>query len=82
MKYKEEMLNITEKLSLEGNCILAPNFLTKAKDKYTKENFNILSDIHIKKIELADAILVINIDNYIGESTKKEIEYARKINKR
>lgn len=30
-----------------------------------------------KKIDLSDGIYVINIDGYIGESVKKEIEYAK-----
>ena len=34
-----------------------------------------------KRIELSDAILVINKDGYIGNSTKLEIEYAKKLNK-
>ena len=34
-----------------------------------------------KRIKLSDAILVIDIDNYIGESTKKEIEYAKSLGK-
>lgn len=82
MKYKDEMLNIAEKLSLKGICVLTPNFLTKPKEKYTFENFNTLSKLHMKKIELSDEILVMNIDNYIGNSTEKEIEYAKKLNKK
>ena len=30
---------------------------------------------------MSDAILALNIDNYIGESTKLEIDYAKKLNK-
>ena len=37
--------------------------------------------MHKAKIDLADAIFVINVDGYIGESTKNEIEYAKKHNK-
>ena len=40
-----------------------------------------LKEEHFKKIELSDAILVINKDNYIGESTRLEIEYAKSLNK-
>lgn len=36
-----------------------------------------LDDIHKRKIDMADAIYVINKDGYIGSSTKSEIEYAR-----
>ena len=41
----------------------------------TKE---MLDDMHKRKIDMADSIYVINVDGYIGESTKSEIAYAIK----
>lgn len=38
-------------------------------------------EAHFKRIELSDAILVVNINNYIGESTNLEIDYAKKLGK-
>ena len=35
-----------------------------------------LDDMHKRKIDMADEIFVINVGDYIGESTKSEIEYA------
>ena len=35
-----------------------------------------LDDMHKRKIDMADEIFVINVDGYIGESTRSEIEYA------
>ena len=35
-----------------------------------------LDDIHKRKIDMSDEIFVINVDNYIGDSTRSEIEYA------
>ena len=40
-----------------------------------------LDKMHLSKIDLADEIFVINVNNYIGESTKREIEYAKSKNK-
>ena len=40
-----------------------------------------LSRLHFKKIDISDAIYVVNVGGYIGESTKKEIEYAKKMGK-
>ncbi|MBQ6860728.1 MAG: hypothetical protein IJO08_03685 [Clostridia bacterium] len=82
MKYKKEMMEITEKMALEGNCMIPPIYLTKSsKEEYTTENFNTLAEVHYEKIRHSDAILVVNVDNYIGESTTKEIEYAKSLNK-
>ncbi|WP_293911920.1 hypothetical protein [Deinococcus sp.] len=36
-----------------------------------------LARLHAHKIELADEVLVIDVGGYIGESTRREIEYAR-----
>jgi hypothetical protein len=38
-----------------------------------KEGFD---ELHLRKIDLADEILVLNVGGYIGESTRKEIAYA------
>jgi len=81
-KFKKEMNEITEKMTLKGNCVLAPNELTKPnKEAYTKEEAMIIGSMHKEKIKLSDAILVVNVNNYIGDSTKREIEYAKSLNK-
>jgi len=40
-----------------------------------------LDELHFRKIDLADEVLVINIGGYIGENTRKEIEYAESTGK-
>jgi len=40
-----------------------------------------LDELHKRKIELADEILVLNVGGYIGDSTRSEIEHARKYHK-
>src|SRR5258708_1447953 len=41
-----------------------------------------LDELHLRKIDLADEILVLNCDDYVGESTKREITYAKEHGKR
>ncbi len=56
---------------------------------YAEENFGaqdhlgeaagvkeILDELHFRKIDLCDEVLVINYKGYIGNSTRREIEYA------
>jgi hypothetical protein len=38
-----------------------------------------LDALHLAKIDLADEVLVIDVDGYIGDSTRREIEYARSL---
>jgi hypothetical protein len=35
-----------------------------------------LDELHLRKIDLADEVLVLDVDGYIGSSTRGEIEYA------
>ena len=83
LKFYKEMMDITEKMELEGNCMLVPiyNPSKPSKDDFTESEALMLDKMHKERIKLADAILVINVNNYIGESTKKEIEYAESLNK-
>lgn len=37
---------------------------------------DILDELHLRKIDLADEVLVVNVNGYIGEGTKREIKYA------
>lgn len=36
-----------------------------------------LDELHLRKIDLADEILILNVGGYIGESTQRELDYAR-----
>ena len=36
-----------------------------------------LDNMHKRKIDMADAIFIINVGGYIGSSTRSEIEYAK-----
>jgi len=81
LKFIEEMKIYSEKLALEGNCVLSVIYPTRNKECYTSEEINIFGKEHYRKIDLSDAIFVINKNGYIGEAVKKEIEYAKNKNK-
>ena len=66
---------------MEGNCVLSIIYPTKNKEDYTDEEVHNFQIAHYKKIEISDAIFVVNKNGYIGEAVKKEIEYAKKHNK-
>src|SRR5262245_14483721 len=36
-----------------------------------------LDELHLRKIDLADEVLVINVGGYVGASTVRELNYAR-----
>ena len=81
LKFKNEMINIANDLELNQKYAVIQCVYGENKDNYTKNELELLSKIHLKKIDISDAIYVVNVDGYIGESTKKEIEYAKLNNK-
>ncbi len=42
---------------------------------------HILDELHKRKIDLADEVVILNVGGYIGESTRAELDYALSINK-
>ena len=81
LKFQNEMMAIAEKMALDGDCILTPVYPVSKELKRTEKQIENLKEAHFKRIELSDAIFVVNVNNYIGESTRLEIEYAKKLNK-
>ena len=81
LKFQKEMMNIAEKMALEGYCVLTPVYPVSENMERTKEQLIKLKEAHFKRIELSEAILVVNINDYIGDSTRAEIDYAKKLGK-
>lgn len=81
-KFKQQMIEVAEKLTLEGNCVLMPNELTRPdKESYSQSETLMFDKMHKEKIKLSDAILVVDVNGYIGSSTKSEIEFAKQLGK-
>ncbi|WP_448256566.1 hypothetical protein [Microbacterium aurum] len=68
------MRDANRELTLSGVIVLAPGELNGAPSEAQKA---VLDALHLWKIDLADRILVVNPGGYIGESTSREIAYAR-----
>lgn len=82
-KFKDDFIREQERLTLEGNIVISVGMFSGSEEKVlSSETKAMLDDIHKRKIDMADEIFVINKGGYIGESTKSEIEYAKKTNKK
>ncbi len=82
LKFKNEMTKIAIQKELLGDIVLCPIFAEVGdKDNYTKEDIIMLGKMHKEKIRISDAIFVVNVNGYIGESTKSEIEFAKSLGK-
>lgn len=83
IKFKDEFMKVQEKLTLDGNIVLTPNFFNNIKkEEIDLETKKMLDEMHKQKIDISDEIYVINVGGYIGESTKSEIEYAKRKGKK
>lgn len=82
MRFVDEMLAVNRELTLAGVIVVAPGVFGRAEDreayeKITDEQKIALGELHLRKIDLADRVLVVNSGGYVGESTSREIAYAR-----
>ena len=70
---------VQKKLTLEGNIVISVGLFGHrgAEEVWAPGTKEMLDDMHKRKIDLADAIYVINVGGYIGASTRSEIEYAK-----
>ena len=74
-----------KRLTLEGNIVISVGLFGHSGDTEVWDGMDegtlsntkeMLDDMHKRKIDMADSIYVINVDGYIGDSTRSEIEYA------
>ena len=78
-RFKEQFLEAQKRLTLGGNIVISVGLFGHSGDDevWTEGTKEMLDDMHKRKIDMADAIYVINVGGYIGESTKSEILYAK-----
>ena len=78
---KDDFERINKELTLLGNIVISVGCVGHSGETFTEEQKIMLDDIHKRKIDMADAIYVINKDGYIGSSTRSEIQYALRLGK-
>lgn len=64
--------------TLAGEIVLTVGCDFRYRDSlYLEESVKAdLDELHLRKIDLANYVLILNVDGYIGESTKRELAYA------
>ena len=82
-RFRDVFLETQKRLTLAGNIVISVGLFGHSGDEEvwapgTKE---MLDDMHKRKIDMADEIFVINVGGYIGESTRREITYAKRTGK-
>ena len=90
-RFKNEFMEVQKKLALEGNIVISVGLFGHSGDQEVWDGMDegtfsktkeMLDDMHKRKIDMSDSIYVINVGGYIGDSTRSEIEYAEKHDKK
>jgi len=74
VRFAAELRAANRDLTFAGAIVVAPG---EADGPVSDEQKTALDALHPRKIDLADRVLVVNPGGYIGESTSREIAYAR-----
>jgi len=80
-RFKQEFDLANRVETLKGNIVLSCGVWNHTGDPPTESEKIQLDVLHKDKIYLAHEVLVINVNGYIGSSTRSEIDYAKSLGK-
>ncbi len=82
-RFKDAFDEANYQETMAGKIVLSVGFYMHATDNQhgghigaTPEQKIALDELHKRKIDLADEVLILNVGGYIGESTQSELDYA------
>lgn len=88
-RFKDTFDEANYQETMAGKIVLSVGFFMHASgNKHgegigaTTEQKVALDELHKRKIDLADEVLILNVGGYIGSSTRSELEYAKAHGKR
>lgn len=78
--------------TLKGNIVLSvggslkkgvgfDDLLVDMTDRDIEAAKEIVDELHLRKVEMADEVLVLSKDGYVGESTIRELDHAKSLGK-
>lgn len=85
-RFVDQFIWSAKELTEAGEIVLSIELVTTQAREDDPQHVNPdlkarLDELHKRKIDLADYVLVLNVGGYIGDSTRSEIEYAEKLGK-
>ncbi len=83
-RFRDEYMEAQKRLTLEGNIVISVGLFGHSGDEevWTEGTKEMLDEMHLSKIDMADEIYVVNPGGYVGSSTSREIAYALSQGKR
>ena len=78
MRFENDMRKVAYDLETQRGYNILQCIYTVSEIKPTAKEIEALERAHYRKIDISDGIYVLNLQGYIGESVRKEIDYARR----
>ena len=81
-RFKEAFIEAAKQETLAGKIVLTVGLFGHSEGLDMNGPIKgMLDALHLRKIDLADEVLFLNVNDYIGESTARELKYAEASNK-
>jgi hypothetical protein len=80
-KFKDKFWELHRMYTMAGYITLIPAIYAHCGDKVEDWQQKKLFELQIEKIKICDILFVVNVGGYLGESTLKEIDFARSLGK-
>lgn len=81
MRFEKEMQSIAFKLETKHDLNVLQCVYNVDDLEITPSDKAALESAHLRKIELSDAVYVVDVGDYIGEQVSREIKFAKSIGK-
>jgi hypothetical protein len=82
-RFYDAFQRATYELTMQGRIVLSVGVFPHSAERAhgesagcTPEQKAALDELHLRKLDISDRVLVLNVGGYIGESTRREIAYA------
>jgi len=82
-RFKDAFELANKEESIKGNIVLTVAMFGHIEGlDMNGEDKKMFDTLHMDKIELSNEVLILDVDNYIGESTRNELNHAIKLGKK
>lgn len=78
-KFKDTYERVMREETLKGKVVISVGLFGHIEGlDMSGPTKKMLDELHLRKIDMANTVMFLNVDGYLGESSRRELEYARK----
>lgn len=79
-RFKDYILLVAKNQTLLDKIVLLPLVFAHSGDEISEEQKESLDELHFEKIKLSQEVHVVMYNGYVGDSTRREIEFSKSLN--